>query len=76
MRSWLIALLLVAVTPSWMRAQGPTEAAPDTTTRVMAPLLTAKRDPLVGEDKVHHALLSAFIATAGYYMAKEEASWR
>ncbi|MGQ9559006.1 MAG: hypothetical protein ACUVWA_00700 [Candidatus Oleimicrobiaceae bacterium] len=76
MRSWLIALLLVAVAPSLIRAQGPTAAWPDTTTRVMAPFLASKRDPLLGEDKVHHAMLSAFLAAAGYYLAKEEANYR
>lgn len=34
-----------------------------------------KKDPLLGEDKVHHLLASAYLAAVGYYLGRIEASW-
>jgi len=75
MRFWAIGVLLVVAAPS-LWAQGHAFAQGDTTSKGMTPILLPKRDPLVGEDKAHHALLSAFLAAAGYYLAKEEAGCR
>ncbi len=74
MRTWTAALVLaLAAMPLLAQLAGP--APVDTVRTSRAPLAMVKRDPLLGQDKVHHALVSAFLAAAGYYLARDEAGW-
>ncbi|MCR4438638.1 MAG: hypothetical protein QHJ34_05130 [bacterium] len=75
MRCWLTTVLFLLSIAAPMRAQGLQSTASDTATKPAAMLTMPMRDSLLGEDKAHHALLSVFLAAAGYYLARDEASW-
>lgn len=75
MRSWLMTGVLLLSAAATLGAQQLQSASSDTATKAAVALTMPMRDSLLGEDKAHHALLSAFLAAAGYYLARDEASW-
>ncbi|MDZ7271032.1 MAG: hypothetical protein ONB17_05405 [candidate division KSB1 bacterium] len=75
MRLWLVLGLVGVVSVSPLLAQAALTAAGDTLAKPPVRVTVLKRDPLLGEDKVHHALVSAFLAVAAYYGAHDESRW-
>ncbi|MBC7187320.1 MAG: hypothetical protein H5U38_09830 [Calditrichaeota bacterium] len=74
MRSWLLTGVLLLGAAATVGAQGLQSVSSDTVAKPAVRTMPM-RDSLLGEDKAHHALLSAFLAAAGYYLARDEASW-
>lgn len=73
MRLWHVAIVIMIAFAQPLIAQPRPTAAKDSVGQGSVGVSKQKRDPLLGEDKVHHALVSAFLAAAGYYVARDEA---